>query len=60
MIRFTVIFNTMLKGMKIKDIGHEEVDIIIKSLRFNCHATYSQIKFLVPRSFENIKKVCKT
>ena len=53
-------FITMLKGRIIKDIGHEEVDIIIKSLRFNCHATYSQIKYLVPRSFENIRKVCKT
>ena len=53
-------FNSLLKNRIIRDIDSEEVAFIIKSLRFNCHATYSQIKYLVPRSFENIRKVCKT
>lgn len=53
-------FNSLLKNRIIRDIDREEVAFIIKSLRFNCHATYSQIKYLVPRSFENIRKVCKT
>lgn len=53
-------FNSLLKNRIIRDIDREEVAFIIKSLRFNCHATYSQIKYLFPRSFENIRKVCKT
>lgn len=53
-------FNSLLKNRIIRDIDSEEVAFIIKSLRFNCHATYSQIKYLVPRSFEKIRKVCKT
>jgi len=53
-------FKRLVNNRDIKMIDKASLDCIIKSLRFDCSATYIQISYHIPRSVDYIRKVCKS
>lgn len=52
-------FHFLVNGRSVNTLEKRELDYIIKSLRFNCHATYPQIMCHIPRSLNYIRNICK-